>query len=749
MAVSSPTQPSPTHTPHARAARADGASTGRTLPAVPLYLALSVAAVVLALGAATLVLGLLGRGEMYHGVTVGGVDVSGSTRSEAARDIAAWHAAWASQPVTLQVADSDTEVRATPAELGVVLDTDAMLDRAWAYGRSGSLWDRSRDWVSGVVSGEHVEAVYQVDVEQFQQAMQTLSPEVIRAPRSAELVRMDDGTLGIAPAEEGVALDSSTTVAALQRWLQSDLRGPIALATLSVAPATADPALAAILDDARAFADDDLRLAANGTVWAIPADALFSMVRVDVSASPAVLTFDEQALRGWIRSLSASLRSAPINANVTLDGGSVRVTPAVDGHALDLDASVDAAMAALTAGDASADLVLTDEAADLTTVTAEAAAAQAETLVSQGAAVTHNGASYALPTQLLRRALTITVDANATPQVKLAFDRAVIAPALGTLADSVFVLAIDADLRWINNAVEVRAPETAGVELDRDMTLANLEQALADGHTEVAAVTKPLLPAVRADMASTIQIREKLADGRSEYGSSGANRYHNVQLATDRLNGALVPPGGTFSFNRALGPVTFDSGYRSGYGIVATSNGSISTIPSVGGGICQVATTVFQAAFRAGMPIETRSWHLYWIPRYGQAPTGMKGLDATVDPDYNLDFTFKNGSNDWIAVQATYDGSYLNFALWGSPTGWEVIIDQPVITNVKPASQEMFYEDSADMPKGTSTFVEHAEDGFDAAIHRVVKANGQVIDERTFISTYAPARNVTLVGTGS
>ena len=60
----------------------------------------------------------------------------------------------------------------------------------------------------------------------------------------------------------------------------------------------------------------------------------------------------------------------------------------------------------------------------------------------------------------------------------------------------------------------------------------------------------------------------------------------------------------------------------------------------------------------------------------------------------------------------------------------------------------MVYEESDQMPRGTSVFVEHAEDGFDAAIHRVVRKDGQVIDERTFVSTYAPARNVTLVGTG-
>jgi vancomycin resistance protein YoaR len=169
----------------------------------------------------------------------------------------------------------------------------------------------------------------------------------------------------------------------------------------------------------------------------------------------------------------------------------------------------------------------------------------------------------------------------------------------------------------------------------------------------------------------------------------------------------------------------------------------------VGGGICQVATTVFQTAFWAGMPMIERSWHLYWIPRYGQPPSGMKGLDATVDPDYGLDFKFRNASNDWIAVVSSFNGSYLTFELWGTNPGWEVIVDPAVYSSYRPASQEMVYETSDQLPSGTSVFVEHAEDGFDAAIHRVVKKDGQVIDDATLVSTYAPARNVTLVGTGS
>jgi vancomycin resistance protein YoaR len=265
----------------------------------------------------------------------------------------------------------------------------------------------------------------------------------------------------------------------------------------------------------------------------------------------------------------------------------------------------------------------------------------------------------------------------------------------------------------------------------------------------VAIVTKDLKPQVSGDMAGSVQIRDRLAASWTEYGSSVANRYFNVELATGRANGAMVAPGAVFSFNNAVGPVTYENGYRTGYGIVGTSNGSISTIPSVGGGICQVATTLFQSVFRSGMPIEERSWHLYWIPRYGQPPSGMKGLDATVDDAYGLDFKFMNTTNDWLAVKSWTDGTNVHFELWGTNPGWEITIDQPVISNHQPASSAMVYEETDQLPAGQTVFVEHAEDGFNAMIRRVVRKDGNVIDERDFVSTYAPARNVTLVGTGS
>ena len=93
---------------------------------------------------------------------------------------------------------------------------------------------------------------------------------------------------------------------------------------------------------------------------------------------------------------------------------------------------------------------------------------------------------------------------------------------------------------------------------------------------------------------------------------------------------------------------------------------------------------------------------LYWIPLYGQAPSGITGLDATVDTDVGLDLKFKNTTNNWMAVVASADGTTVRFALWGTDPGWTVNVDDPVVSNVVKADTTMQYEQSDQLPSGTT-----------------------------------------------
>ena len=113
------------------------------------------------------------------------------------------------------------------------------------------------------------------------------------------------------------------------------------------------------------------------------------------------------------------------------------------------------------------------------------------------------------------------------------------------------------------------------------------------------------------------------------------------------------------------------------------------------------------------------------------------------------DFRFKNTTGHWLLIRASTVDRVLTFKIYGVNPGWKVSTTGPVITNIVKTSQDPITEYSDKLPSGTKVLVEHAQDGFDAKITRTVTdSGGKVIDQWTAKSSYAPAHNRTLVGTG-
>jgi vancomycin resistance protein YoaR len=251
---------------------------------------------------------------------------------------------------------------------------------------------------------------------------------------------------------------------------------------------------------------------------------------------------------------------------------------------------------------------------------------------------------------------------------------------------------------------------------------------------------------VRSSDASKLGIRDLIREGRTAFAGSVPEKQHNIALAASRLDGVVVAPGALFSFNREVGPTTLEAGFQTGWGITLSSTGA-RTIPSVAGGICQVATTLFQPVFHAGYQIEQRNWHLYWINSYGQPPLGMKGLDATVDEEAGLDLQFINNTDNYLLIQSRVEGSTLVFGLYGTKPSWDVKVDGPAITNVRTADTTQVRQAEPTMPVGRSLAVESAQDGFDATITRTV-TQGDNVRTLRLTSKYIPSRNVVLYGTG-
>ncbi len=240
-----------------------------------------------------------------------------------------------------------------------------------------------------------------------------------------------------------------------------------------------------------------------------------------------------------------------------------------------------------------------------------------------------------------------------------------------------------------------------------------------------------------------------IADASIGYAGSREPRRQNVERAAELEDGWLVPPGGVFFYVENVGRVDRGNGFETRFGIVADEAGAVTTAPVIGGGICQVSTTIFQAAFWAGMPIVERYQHPSWVTGYGYPPRGIQGPDAMVniEEDGALDMKFENAAGDWFDVVVVADGETLSSWIVGRDPGWDVAVDGPEIATIVPKDEKMVYTDSSELTEGEALQVETAQDGFDEEINRTVTRDCEVIDELTSTSSFAPARNMTLRGT--
>ncbi len=253
-------------------------------------------------------------------------------------------------------------------------------------------------------------------------------------------------------------------------------------------------------------------------------------------------------------------------------------------------------------------------------------------------------------------------------------------------------------------------------------------------------ITPPAVPDTAT--AEELGIRELISSATTYFAGSSQERRANIQTAASRFHGLVIAPGQEFSFNEYLGDVSVESGFEQALIIY---NGR--TITGVGGGVCQVSTTAFQAAFYAGFPILERWPHAYWVAYY-DAGEG-KGMDATVYAPL-VDLRFVNDLQSYLLIETETDLRNLTvtFRFYSTSDGRTVQKDGPYITNRVPHGPDL-YEENPELPPGTPPKkVDFAVDGFDATVYRTVYRDGQVLYQDTFFSQYMPWQAVYQVPPG-
>ena len=282
----------------------------------------------------------------------------------------------------------------------------------------------------------------------------------------------------------------------------------------------------------------------------------------------------------------------------------------------------------------------------------------------------------------------------------------------------------------------------AGRRLNVAASVQQINQMLAEGQHQVPLVFETLEPAVPSTAtAEELGITELIASATTFYAGSSLERRLNVQTAASRFDGLVIPPGAEFSFNEHLGDVSVESGFEQGLIIY---NGR--TIEGVGGGICQVSTTAFQAAFYAGFPILERWPHGYWVSYYDSGEG--KGMDATVYSPL-VDFRFLNDLGTYLLIETEADinAATVTFNFYSTSDGRTVQKDGPYVTNTVPHGPPL-YEENPSLAPGEIRQVDYAVDGFDATVYRSVYRNGELLYSDTFFSQYMPWRSIYQVPPG-
>ncbi len=696
--------------------------------------------------------------RIYRGVSVAGVELTGLSREDALFALDQQVGTWGAEPITVQTNDGAHSWQIAPADLGLSLDTAAAIDAAYHVGRSSNPIGNFFDWF-GALRGRTLTIPGDLNDDQLDNALRTWAPEATFNPTNATFAVAADGKLTIVADVDGRGFDFDHSKAALLSHSGQLATAPVTLSQVAVPAPINASMLTGVNNQAQAIATKPLVVRYKDQTWTLDEKTLASAVAYTLVDGKLTLSLNPAHLRPFFDQIGQTVNTPGANAAIVLtNAGKYTITPEKEGFGLDEAASLRTINAALSSGSHEAALTVSPQVPAIVTADLEPILARLETIVNTPVAIRVEG----FRTRTLVRAdilplIILTEQPKSADKVAISLDNTALQALAQVIASEVNQPVRNAEFRLVGGMIEDVQKSQDGREVQFGPTVQALSEAIlgATGNaTPVITVTKPKVP---SSNKAAMRTPDRLGVGRTNYSTSIPTRRHNVELAVERLNGTIIAPGEQFSFNEAVGEQTVANGYEEAYGIALVpgaggGQGEVKTVSSIAGGICQVSTTLFHGVFKAGLPIEERNWHLFWVS-YGASSTGWQGLDATVDDQVGLDFRWWNNTGNWMGIQAYADGEVVTIELYGKDPGWNVEINGPEITNIIEPDPQPVTEKTYDLPVGEKLMIEHAASGFTSTVNRkvfdskgnLVIFNGKGMDS-TFKSNYLPSRDRYQIG---
>lgn len=458
-------------------------------------------------------------------------------------------------------------------------------------------------------------------------------------------------------------------------------------------------------------------------------------------------------LENTLDRIAAETDIPPVDARVTVSGGAASVVPAKDGTGLQRAQAERLILTAMLSEKRSVKAPIGVIPVVISDADARVAAAVAEKMLSAPAVITYGKKTWRFESGVIEKWIafrnsdvpepSLDDSASADAEEESSVEATLVAyvsqkglaktvvPKVGA---KVGHPAKNARFTTSNGRVSI-VPSREGVGPDLDALSQDLSSELADDSSDrsVEMRTASAEPDITTEEAKAMGVKERISRYTTTYGSDNRPRVNNIHLLGDHLDGKLIAPGKTFSFNEAVGERTAAKGYQEAGAIV---QGKL--VPQLGGGICQVGTTLFNTVFESGLPVLQRQNHSFYISHY------PKGRDATVSWG-GPDLKFKNDTDHWVLISVVYTSSSITIALYGTDPGYEVEAKTSDWSNVRPYGIEKIKDPT--MKVGQKIVEEQGVDGRTCTVTRTVYKGGKVVRTDNFKSVYKPKVEVVRVGT--
>ena len=460
---------------------------------------------------------------------------------------------------------------------------------------------------------------------------------------------------------------------------------------------------------------------------------------------PPILSYDQNVALEKLNAIADELYQGPVNASLVIDGTQVVTTSGQVGRTVDLETTIARLNDAIVGMESGVELPLVVNETPPIVWNVEDAANRARTALSAPVSLVasnENGQQLgpwsATPEQIAAL-LSVTLDDNGdgTRSYYVNLNTTAFEGFLETLAPGLIASPVNARFHFNEGTrqLEVIQPAVSGRELNVTETLARMEEAIFSSDNRVApmAFNYTLAKYHNQISAAELGITQLVGEATTFYSGSEINRRTNIAVSASKFDGVIIAPGEEFSFNYHLGDISLENGFVEGKVIFGGR-----TVTGVGGGVCQVSTTAFRAAFQLGYPIIERNSHGYRVGYYEQQGSAP-GLDAAIwQPE--RDFRFLNDTPHHLLIEtAIYPGQdAIQFRFYSTDTGRRVVLDDAIVKNIEPAPP-VKYEANGELQLGQILQVDYAAEGADVTVYRkIYDASGNLLTEDHVYTHYLP-----------